>query len=130
MGTKRRCYPVYLQRFCHAVKAKKNFAQEPGDWKTLVQNSDGTIQADSGRFEITQLPLSVSNNIKDRNITEPVKNATDNSSYVLHMLLSCTTNVCPRNFEDARGFVINDYQSFLEDKWIDSTEEKIPGKSE
>ena len=36
----------------------------------------------------------------------------------------------PRNFEDARGFVINDYQSFLEDKWVAVLKEEIPRKGE
>jgi peptidyl-prolyl cis-trans isomerase SurA len=109
------------------VKARKNFTQGPGDWKTLVQNSDGTIQADSGRFEITQLPISVSNNIKEGNITEPAKSSTDNTvsfAYVIKLHSDRT----PRNFEDARGFVINDYQAFLEDKWIETLKKRYPLK--
>jgi peptidyl-prolyl cis-trans isomerase SurA len=111
----------------NAVKAKKSFMQAPADWKTLVQNSDGTIQADSGRFELTQLPVSVSNNIKAGNISQPVKNATDNVTtfaYVVRLY----TDRSPRNFDDARGFVINDYQSFLEDKWIATLKQKYPVK--
>ncbi|MDQ6763372.1 MAG: hypothetical protein M3015_12200, partial [Bacteroidota bacterium] len=33
-----------------------------------------------------------------------------------------------RSFEDARGLVINDYQSFLEQKWIESLRKKYPVK--
>ncbi|GAC1426184.1 MAG: peptidylprolyl isomerase [Chitinophagaceae bacterium] len=111
----------------NAVKAKKSFMQAPADWKTLVQNSDGTIQADSGRFELSQLPVSVSKDIKPGNISEPVKNAADNSTsfaYVIKM----HNNRMPRNFEDARGFVINDYQAFLENKWIEMLKKKYPVK--
>ena len=111
----------------NAAKAKKSFMQMPADWKTLVQNSDGTVQADSGRFELTQLPVSVSNNIKAGAISEPVKNTTDNITsfaYVIKMY----SNRMPRNFEDARGFVINDYQAFLEDKWIATLKKKYPVK--
>jgi len=110
-----------------AMKAKKNFAQNRGDWKTLVQNSDGTIQADSGRFEIAQLPVSVSNNIKEGNITEPVKSATDNTSSFAYVI-KLHNDRAPRSFEDARGFVINDYQAFLEDKWVETLKKKYPVK--
>ena len=64
-----------------------------------------------GRFELTQLPVSVSNNIKAGNISDPVKNATDNITTFAYVV-NVYNNRSPRNFDDARGFVINDYQSF------------------
>jgi len=111
----------------NAFKAKNAFIKSPGDWKTIVQNSDGTVQADSGRFEITQLPVSVSNNIKAGAISEPVKSSTDNTTTFAYAVRVYKDRM-PRSFEDARGFVINDYQSFLEDKWIAALKKKYPVK--
>ncbi|MBS1932978.1 MAG: hypothetical protein JST96_03195 [Bacteroidetes bacterium] len=34
----------------------------------------------------------------------------------------------PRNYNDAKGFVINDYQSYLEDNWIAELKKKYPVK--
>ena len=110
-----------------AAKAKTSFAKDPTDWKTLVQHSDGTLQADSGRFEISQLPVSVSNNIQAGAISEPVKSSTDNIT-TFAFTIKIYNQRAPRNFEDARGFVINDYQSFLEDKWIALLKKKYPVK--
>ncbi len=110
-----------------AAKARNAFAKNPSDWKSMVQNSDGTIQADSGRFEITQLPVSVTSNIKAGYISEPVKNATDNVTTFAYVIKVYKDRM-PRNFEDARGFVINDYQSFLEDKWVATLKTKYPVK--
>ena len=110
-----------------AVKAKKSFMQSPADWKTLVQNSDGTIQADSGRFELSQLPVSVTTSIKTGKISDPVKNTTDNVTTFAYVV-NIYKDRMPRNFDDARGFVINDYQSFLEDKWIETLKKKYPLK--
>jgi len=110
-----------------AVKAKDNFTKNPSDWKTIVQNSDGTVQADSGRFELTQLPVSVSSNIKAGALSEPVKNAADNITTFAYTIKTYKDRM-PRLFEDARGFVINDYQSFLEDKWIEILKKKYPVK--
>jgi peptidyl-prolyl cis-trans isomerase SurA len=36
----------------------------------------------------------------------------------------------PRPFRDARGFVINDYQAFLEDRWITELKKKYAIKVE
>ena len=110
-----------------AAKAKNVFTKNPSDWKTLVQNSDGTVQADSGRFELAQLPVSVSTAIKPGVITEPVKSSTDNITSFAYPIKMYSDRM-PRNFEDARGFVINDYQSFLEDKWIETLKKKYPVK--
>jgi peptidyl-prolyl cis-trans isomerase SurA len=110
-----------------AAKAKNNFIKNPSDWKTIVQNSDGTVQADSGRFELTQLPVSVSSNIKAGAVSEPVKNAADNITTFAYTI-KIYKDRTPRVFEDARGFVINDYQSFLEDKWIEILKKKYPVK--
>ncbi len=91
----------------------------------MVQNSDGTVQADSGRFELTQLSVSTTGNIQPGYFSEPVKTATDNI-HTFFYIINVHKERAPRNFEDAKGFVINDYQSFLEDKWIETLKKKYP----
>jgi peptidyl-prolyl cis-trans isomerase SurA len=110
-----------------AAKARNDFSKAPADWRTQVQNSDGTLQADSGRFELTQLPVAVTANIKEGHTSEPVKTSTDNITTFVY-IISIYKDRSPRNFDDAKGFVINDYQSFLEDKWIESLKKRNPVK--
>jgi peptidyl-prolyl cis-trans isomerase SurA len=110
-----------------AIKARNNFLKSPADWRTLVQNADGTLQADSGRFELTQLPVTVTGNMKEGYTSEPVKTSTDNITTFVY-IIKVYEERSPRNFDDAKGFVINDYQSFLEDKWIASLKKKSPVK--
>ena len=110
-----------------AAKASNLFVKDPADWKMLAQNSDGTVQADSGRFELSQLPISVSNNVKTGVVTEPVKNSTDNITSFVYPIKIYRERM-PRNFEDARGFVINDYQAFLENRWISILKKQYPVK--
>lgn len=110
-----------------AARAKALFVKDPADWKMLAENSDGRVQADSGRFELSQLPVSVSNTVKTGVATEPVKNSTDNITSFVYPIKIYRDRM-PRNFEDARGFVINDYQAFLEDKWIATLKKQYPVK--
>ncbi len=110
-----------------AAKSRMAFEQKKSDWRTIVQNADGTVQADSGRFELAQLPIPTGTKIEAGLLTTPVKTSADNiTSYVY--IINVYNEKTPRNFEDAKGFVINDYQALLENKWIDTLKKKYPVK--
>lgn len=108
-----------------AEKAKAAFS-ESHDWKSIVQNSDGTVQADSGRFELTQIPGLTASSAAGT-LTAPTKSSTDNITSFAFVVKTYPAHL-PRSFEDARGFVINDYQIFLEDKWVEALKKKYPVK--
>ncbi|HUR11749.1 MAG TPA: hypothetical protein VM012_10295, partial [Flavitalea sp.] len=60
-------------------------------------------------------------------VTAPVKNETDNSltfAYIVHMY----PDRQKRSFDEARGFVMNDYQNYLEENWIVQLKKKYPVK--
>jgi peptidyl-prolyl cis-trans isomerase SurA len=60
-------------------------------------------------------------------ITANVKNETDNSitfAYIVKVYMQRE----PRSFDDARGFVINDYQTQMEEDWIAELKKKYPVK--
>ena len=92
-------------------------------WKTLAEKSNSQIQADSGRYEIEQLPAS-------RLGTEafsPIVKSTDGTAAVVKFIKVYPVNE-QRNFLEARGLVINDYQNILEQKWVESLRKKYPVK--
>jgi peptidyl-prolyl cis-trans isomerase SurA len=97
------------------------------EWKMRVDSSNGSIQADSGRFELSQLPMTDKNHLQAGQFTALVKNQTDNSVTVAY-ICKIYNDRSPRNFKDARGFIINDYQIFLENKWIAELKKKYPVK--
>ena len=58
-------------------------------------------------------------------LTPEIVNKSDNTvsfAYILNVYQERS----PRNYRDARGFVINDYQGYLEDEWIASLKKKYP----
>ncbi len=98
-------------------------------WRQMTDSSGATVQADSGRYELAQIPNPAKTGITPGVFTAFSTNPTDNSvsfGYILNVY----HERAPRNFRDARGFVINDYQGFLEDQWITELKKKYAIKVE
>ena len=96
-------------------------------WKEIAEKSDGRIQSDSGRYELTQLQLPVDKKITEGFISSPVINTTDYTASFVKVLHLFPANQ-QRSFIEARGLVINDYQNYLEEKWIAELKKMYPVK--
>ena len=97
------------------------------DWHKIAEESDGRIQSDSGRYEVSQIQLPAGTTAKEGLLTPPVVNNTDNTASFVKILKIYPANQ-QRTFEEARGLVINEYQTFLEEKWIAELKQKYPIK--
>lgn len=97
------------------------------DWKKIVEESNNTVQADSGRFEISQLPLTFDDTYTDGDITGITVNPMDSTVGFAKIIKRYPAGL-QRSFEEARGLVINDYQNILEEKWITDLKKKYPVK--
>lgn len=96
-------------------------------WKDISEQSEGKIQADSGRYEISQLQLPEGAKATIGLVTKPQVNTTDNSASFIKILQLYPAGQ-QRSFEEARGLVINEYQNHLEEKWIEELKKKYPLK--
>lgn len=95
------------------------------DWRKIVEEGGANIQADSGRYELNQVPVAIDAKAPAGFISEPVINAVDGSASFVKVLHIFDGNM-QRSFEEARGLVINDYQTILEDQWIAQLKKKYP----
>jgi peptidyl-prolyl cis-trans isomerase SurA len=110
--------------FQNAVEGLKNNMK---NWRQWAQETAGGIQADSARFELSQIPVPERTNFSEGLITAPVVNQQDNSitfAYIIRLY----NGKSPKKFEDAKGTVINDYQMYLEEQWIAELKKKYPLK--
>lgn len=100
---------------------------DASQWRMIAEKSNGMVQADSGRFELNQIPVVDRTNFTEGIVTAPVINDQDSSrtfAYIIRM----HRDKEPKNFEDAKGSVINDYQVYLEEQWVSSLKNKYPVK--
>ncbi len=95
-------------------------------WKEITKDNS-QIQVDSGRYELSQIPVNGSVNFTAGVVTAPVINKGDGTA-IFSMILKIYPANEQRSFADARGLVINDYQNFLENKWIEELKKKYPIK--
>jgi peptidyl-prolyl cis-trans isomerase SurA len=96
------------------------------DWKKIMEDGANNIQADSGRFELSQIPVSVDKQATG-SVSEIVVNAVDGNANFVKFVRFYAADL-QRSFEEARGLVINDYQNILEEKWINDLKKKYPVK--
>ncbi|HXB09274.1 MAG TPA: peptidylprolyl isomerase, partial [Puia sp.] len=99
------------------------------NWRQMTDSGASAIQADSGRYELTQIPNPTRIDLSPGTYTPFATNATDNSVSFAY-ILNVYRDRAPRPFRDARGFVINDYQASLEDQWITELKKKYAIKVE
>jgi peptidyl-prolyl cis-trans isomerase SurA len=113
------------QQVADEVKQKIN--PDFSNWRTVIDAYNGTVTADSGRYELGQLPVVDRTNFLPNVVTVPVKNDAD-GTYTFNYIIKVYKQNEPRNFEDARGMVISDYQQVLEDRWLAQLKKKYPVK--
>lgn len=97
------------------------------NWRSIAESYGSKVSADSGRFELGQLPVFERTNFSPGLFTSLVKNENDGTvsfNYIINVYKLSE----PRTFDDARGMVISDYQQVLEQKWLTLLKKKYPVK--
>ncbi len=98
---------------------------DPAQWATLLLPYGQSIFADSGRFETSQLNMTLPPGAAPGTVSEPVYNP-ENGNYQFVLVSQLHQPGEQRSYADARGAVLNDYQQLLEDQWIARLKKKYP----
>ena len=108
-----------------AIEVANKLKQSVNDWHGITTNYGADVNTDSGRFEVSQLPLKQHINNKEGFISEPEKNANADGYSFIYVITPHPLKE-QRNFDDAKGAVTNNYQQVLEKEWIASLKKKYP----
>lgn len=92
-------------------------------WRKVLELNPFDIQADSGRYEIDQLPLAKAP--AAAGLTEPLSDKFDNTTTFVQVI-KLYPDDAPRDFLDSKGLVIEDYQKQLEEAWIAELKSRYP----
>ena len=110
-----------------ANEVANKLQQKPTEWRSITSSYGASVSADSGRYENNQLALQQKIENKKGFISAPEKSAADDS-YFFVFVTDIFPTATQRNFDEAKGMVINDYQLFLEQKWLAELKKKYPVK--
>jgi peptidyl-prolyl cis-trans isomerase SurA len=105
----------------------KNRLSNNPRWKALADEYGEKMVVDSARFEVSQIPNGNKAVLKSGVITSPLVNPSDNTASFAY-IIRYYPHTEKRNFSDAKGLVINDYQQELEKKWLEELKKKYPVK--
>ena len=97
------------------------------DWKKIVESFNNNVLADSGRFELAQLPVAIDSKTAAGYVSQIVVSPVDGNTSFIKVINQYSANL-QRSFDEAKGLVINDYQNILEEKWIAELKNKYPVK--
>lgn len=109
------------------AKAAMQALADGKNWQAIADESSTTIQADSGRYELSQVALPDGVSAAPGYVSSIAVNNTDGSASFYKVLKLYPGNQ-QRSFEEAKGLVINDYQTVVEEKWITELKKKCPVK--
>lgn len=110
-----------------AAKNAMALLERGNSWSKVLAESHGTVQVDSGRYELTQIMGSDYTGIPEAgSVTNIIKTADSAALFV--KFLKVYPPGQPRSFEESKGLVINDYQNVLEERWIAALKKKYPVK--
>jgi peptidyl-prolyl cis-trans isomerase SurA len=108
-----------------AAEALKALKAAPLRWKEIAGGFEDRLAADSNRFEMEGLPNPGKVPLKPGTLTAAAVNKADNTASFAY-IIRLYPQPAPRSFAEAKGLVINDYQTELENKWVNALRAKYP----
>jgi peptidyl-prolyl cis-trans isomerase SurA len=115
--------------FCSDEKSGKSLYEQvkknPMNWKNFSNAFAEKVVTDSSRYEFEQIPNGDKAPLQPGIVTTPLNNKGDGSTSFAYVLKIYPSGL-PRNYNDARGLAISDYQAELDKQWVAELKEKYP----
>jgi len=109
-----------------ANEIAKKIKENPGSWKNIGSLYGAYASADSSRYETQQFTQFKQQDLKLNELIGPKRIEDDN--YVFYYVTAIHLKPEQKNFKEASGFVVNDYQQLIETEWLNELKKKYPVK--
>jgi len=105
-----------------------NAKKPEADQKIMEEmNKDGEmLTVQQGHFEFSHMPLLAKDKLVKGKLSPAFK--AEDGTYVIVKANQIYATSSPKSLDDARGYVVAEYQDFLEKKWNDQLKQKYPLK--
>jgi peptidyl-prolyl cis-trans isomerase SurA len=108
-----------------SLSLHEQLKKNPSNWKNASAALSEKVVADSSRYEWAQIPGLDKTTPKAGMLTPQIVNPNDNTASFAY-IIKVYTESSPRSFNEAKGLVMNDYQTWLEEQWIKNLKKKYP----
>lgn len=115
----------YANDAATAQQLYNELKKSPHHWQPIITKYNDKVAADSGRFELPQIPNPTHIALKAGTLTALLINKTDNTASFAY-IIQLHPQPAQRTFAEAKSLVINDYQNALEAKWLSELKAKYP----
>jgi len=106
---------------------REQVKKKPASWKEYTEAMQERVLGDSARYEFHQIPSADKVTFKAGMITSSVINKDDNTATFAY-IVKVYPQPGQRSFEEAKGLLVNDYQTELDEKWVAELKKKYPVK--
>ena len=117
-----------LKKGMKVINGTKGFTDEDVVKAVNTEDSPDGVNIQQGRYEFSRFNEVPREQLIKGKATSAVKNA-DGTYTVVNVADVFDTNT-PKSLEDARGYVVAEYQDYLEKKWNEQLRQKYPMKVE
>jgi peptidyl-prolyl cis-trans isomerase SurA len=93
------------------------------NWQNLMLKYEQNVRADSARYEFASIPVADRTKFQP-NLKTTIFSPNSDSNYLFSYIINVYNEGEVKNYDDAKGLIINDYQTKLEDEWITSLRKK------
>ena len=97
--------------------------KDANNWQAVLKKHESNVRADSGRYEFSSIPV-VERTKFQSNLKTTIFSPGGDGNHLFSYIMKVYNEGEVKSFEDAKGLVINDYQSTIEEEWLASLRKK------